>query len=84
MRTREVVRMLSYIYRQVRDFERQHGVHPNLLYLNQHHLRNLEQTFSSNIDLQGIMDFLEVVLIVDKNTVHPRVAWSLLHERYAV
>lgn len=30
--------MLSYIYRQIREFENQHGILPNLLYINEEHV----------------------------------------------
>ena len=33
--------MLSFLYRLVEHYHREHGLHPNLLYLNQWHYRKL-------------------------------------------
>jgi hypothetical protein len=33
--------MLSFLYRLVENYHREHGLHPNLLYVNQRHYQKL-------------------------------------------
>jgi len=68
--------MLAYIFRLIRDFEKEHEVNPNLLYLNKFHYKHLEQAFSEAYSLQNIIDTLQVEIIVDQCIIHPRVSWS--------
>ena len=65
--------MLSYIYRLMLDFERQHGMAPNLLYLNPIHLQHLKDGLAEEISLQEIYDFLKMELVVNSDTTHPYV-----------
>lgn len=75
--------MLSFIYRLVTEFEKEHGIHPNLLYLNDKHADHLQQSFSSEFKLHSIMKFLDMELIIDKSIVHPHVAWTQTAQRFA-
>ena len=68
--------MLSYIYRVIQDFEKQHSIQPNLLYLNNVHFEHLKASFSESFTLQNIIDILQVELIIDQDAIHPHVAWS--------
>ena len=75
--------MLSFIYRLVSEFEREHGIHPNLLYLNDKHAEYLQQSFSNGFRLHSIMKFLQMELIIDKSIAHPHVAWTHTAQRFA-
>ena len=68
--------MLSYIYRLVRNFEQQHGIYPNLLYLNDLHVCHLKAGLDEHYSFQAIRELLQMEIVVSKETVHPHVAWS--------
>ena len=68
--------MLSHLYRIVREFERRHGVTPNLLYLNYAHFEQLQHALPGFRDTQSLLDQLKMELILQRDVVHPRVAWS--------
>lgn len=67
--------MLSYIVRLLTEFEREHQLRPNLLYLSPEHLERLREDFDSRFDLQAIMRMLDMEVLVDDVIVHPHVAW---------
>jgi hypothetical protein len=68
--------MLSYIYRLVSDFEHEHGIHPNLLYLNRHHIVHLKSSFAEGYTLQQIMAILGMELIIEEDIMHPHANWT--------
>lgn len=70
--------MLSFIYRLTRDFEKEHGIHPNLLYLNTTHLRFLRQQLSREAQLDDIVRQLGMEIIVTDEVIHPHVVWTHL------
>jgi hypothetical protein len=76
--------MLSYIYRLIRDFEQEHGIHPNLLYLNQFHASHLKQGLDERFSFQAICDLLRLELIIDQDIMHPHVAWTQSAQRAVV
>lgn len=76
--------MLSYIYQQASKFEQDHNMQPNLLYLNEEHVRYLKNDFSDQYDLNAIMDFLQMELVISNEIVHPHVGWTKFTLKYAV
>lgn len=68
--------MLDYIYRLMRDFELEHGFKPNLLYLNKHHCVYLKLSFDSDLSLQSIVNILGMEVLIEQETVHPKVSWT--------
>jgi len=76
--------MLNYIYRLIRDFEREHGIQPNLLYINPVHLQHLKDSLDETYDFQSIRNLLKMELIIIQDTVHPHVAWAQCAQRVAV
>ncbi len=66
--------MLSHIVRIVNQFERRHGVRPNLLHLNHEHLAHLHDGFSREFDIARIMAMLQMDLIIDDACTHPHVS----------
>lgn len=76
--------MLSYIFRLIRDFEHEHGIQPNLLYLNQFHARHLHNSLESQLSYQSVCDLLQMELVIDQEIVHPHVAWTQAAQRMAV
>lgn len=77
--------MLSFIYRLVRDFEKEHGIQPNLLYLNQTHMSALQEQMGSTIRLDELVGLLGMEIILTEEARHPHVAWvQLAWQRQAV
>ena len=76
--------MLSYIFRLVDHFQRQHGVEPNLLYLNELHMLELRKAFASGQTIPSITDFLRMELVISREITHPHVAWTQTEQRIAV
>ena len=76
--------MISYLYRLIQQFERQHGIHPNLLYLNEIHAEKLKQDFSDELPYHSITDLLKMELVINKEITHPHVAWTHTAQSMAV
>lgn len=68
--------MLSFIYRLVRDFEKEHGLQPNLLYLNPVHLSRLREQLASDGQDETRVSLPGMEIIVSREVIHPHVAWS--------
>ena len=68
--------MLSFIYQLAMNFENEHGLHPNLLYINPGHMAQLKETFPDPADFANILRLLEMELIIDREIIHPQVAWA--------
>jgi hypothetical protein len=68
--------MLSFINRLVRDFELEHGIHPNLLYLNRFHFEHLKMSFDAEYSMSQILDVLGMELIIEDDITQPHVAWT--------
>lgn len=67
--------MLSYIMRLVDNFQHEHGCRPNLLYLNTVQVQHLKANFSDEFSLQNLCNMLEMELVIDREVIHPHVAW---------
>jgi Iap family predicted aminopeptidase len=68
--------MLSFIYRLTRDFEKEHGFIPNLLYVNGDHLSVLRIDLAGIPQLAGVTRLLGMEVVVSDEVTHPHVAWS--------
>lgn len=75
--------MQDFLFRLVTSFEQAHGVHPNLLYLNPHHIQYLQESFGSEYSMQEIMEILDMELVIDSYSTHPHVCWSEALSRVA-
>lgn len=67
--------MLSFIYRLVRNFEKEHGVAPNLLSLNQAHLSALCEEMKTSLKLDELVGLLGLEIIISQEAIHPHVSW---------
>ena len=70
--------MLSFIYRLVRDFEKEHGIHPNLLYLNPTQMQFLREQLDNEVQLENIVSLLDMEIMVTTEVIHPHVVWTHL------
>lgn len=75
--------MLGHIYRLVSDFEKEHGIQPNLLYLNRVHSEQLKFSFDQYYTMSQIMEMLNMEMILAPDIVHPHVSWSQVSARFA-
>ena len=73
--------MLSFINRLVGEFELQHGIHPNLLYLNRFHAEHLKASFDEDYTMQQIINVLGMELIIEDEITQPHVAWTQIARR---
>lgn len=69
--------MLSFIYRLARDFEKEHGIHPNLLYLSPTHLQFLREQLERD-ELDDIVRLLGMEIMITSEVIHPHVVWTHL------
>ncbi len=76
--------MLSYIYQLAMNFERNHGLRPNLLYINPEHMAQQKETFPDPADFANILRLLAMELVIDREIVHPQVAWTSAARQRAV
>ena len=81
--------MLSYLFRLIDQFQRQHGVEPNLLYVNELHMAELKKAVAygqntQSISEQSISEFLKMEFIISREITHPHVAWTQAGQRMAV
>jgi len=75
--------MLAFIYRLIRQFELEHGIRPNLLYVNRFHAENLKSSFDQSYCLSKVMEVLGMELIIENDLMHPHVAWTQVAEKAA-
>ena len=68
--------MLSFILRLTHDFEQEHGIYPNLLYMNRFHAEHLKAAFDQNYTIAQILELLDMELIIQNDITHPHVVWS--------
>jgi len=66
--------MLSFIYQIMREFEVEHGIKANVLYLNNEQFDRLRQDFSEPDDIDAIISRLDMELVIDKSTLHPHLS----------
>lgn len=66
--------MLSFIYRLVREFEAEHNLRPNVLYLNVDHFHRLRQDFVDPEDIEAIMNRLGMEIVIDRTAIHPHLS----------
>lgn len=80
--------MLSFLYRLIDHYHREHALHPNLLYLNPLHYRKLLECLPEMQSQEEVSRFLMMQIVIDPDALHPHVAWlpgnvgaNLAHER---
>ena len=68
--------MLSLIYQLSSEFEKRHGLRPNLIYLNPRHQQQFCNDYpDANVRVR-IMQHLGMEVVIDRDVIHPHVAWS--------
>jgi len=64
--------MLSFLYRLIRAFVQEHGYRPNVVVMNRHHYRQLQESLP---EMHDFAPFLGLEVILSDDCVHPHVAW---------
>jgi hypothetical protein len=67
--------MLSFLFRLMKAFQREHGFVPNVLYINEFHYQNLLENLPGLRGPEDITRFLQMEIIVSGDAIHPHVAW---------
>ncbi len=67
--------MLSFLYRLVEHYHREHGLHPNLLYMSQWHYQKLLECLPEMENQEEVSRFLMMQIVISPEVVHPYVAW---------
>lgn len=75
--------MLSFLYRLVRAYHREHGYSPNVVMMNREHFRLLTQSLPELADYATLVRFLRMEVILSEDCVHPHVAWRPQAQRAA-
>jgi hypothetical protein len=65
--------MLSFLYRLIRDFQREHGLPHNVLHLNETHYHALRENLSQ-LGHEETERFLQLHIVLFREEMHPRVA----------
>jgi hypothetical protein len=71
--------MLSFLYQLVESYHREHGLHPNLLYVNLNHYENLLECLPEMKSPEEVSRFLMMQIVISPEAVHPHVAWLPAH-----
>lgn len=66
--------MLSYIYRIVCEFKKNHHCQPNVLYLNNEQFHQLRRSFSNPDDTDTMSRLLQMHIIISHDALHPHLA----------
>lgn len=67
--------MLSFLCRLIEHYHREHGLHPNLLYLNPGYYQKLLECFPEKEHQEEVSKLQTMQIINNPEAVHPYVAW---------
>jgi hypothetical protein len=67
--------MLSFLYRLVRAFHREHGYSPNVVVMNAQHYQRLLEDVPEMQDYGSVSRFLMMEIILSEESMHPHVGW---------
>jgi hypothetical protein len=76
--------MLSFIYHIAHEFEQNHGLRPNMVYLNREQFTHLHEELASIRNLDTMARLLGMEIVLSPESTHPRVTWSSVDWRTAV
>lgn len=73
--------MLSFLYRLMRSFHREHGYPPNVVFMNVVHYGQLRENLADLSEYPDIRLLLGMEIILSEDCVHPHVGWLLPADR---
>lgn len=68
--------MLSFLFRLMRAYQREHGFLPNMLYINDFHYQKLRESLPDIASHEEIAAFLQLDIVIRGDAVHPSVVWA--------
>ena len=75
--------MLSFLFRLMRTYQREHGFLPNVLYINDFHYQKLRESLADLTTHEEIAAFLQLDVVISTEAVHPSIAWvKPLHQPF--
>lgn len=75
--------MLSFLFRLIRSYQREHGLLPNVLYINDFHYQKLRESLPDLTTHEEIATFLQLDVVICRESVHPSIAWVYpLHQPF--
>lgn len=75
--------MLSFLFRLIRAYQREHGFLPNVLYINDFHYQQLFESLPEFTNHEEIAAFLQLDVVLQADAVHPSIAWvTPLHQSF--
>ncbi|MGD8926187.1 MAG: hypothetical protein PVG20_05025 [Thioalkalispiraceae bacterium] len=70
--------MISFLYQLANKFEVEHGFRPNILYLNPKHYSQLRADLAQIKNLDELVTFLGMEVVLAGEMSHPHVAYSVV------
>jgi len=70
--------MISFLCRLANKFETEHGFRPNILYLNPKHYSQLRADLANIKNLDELVTFLGMEVVLAGEMSHPHVAYSVV------
>jgi len=70
--------MISFLYQLASKFEIEHGFRPNILYLNPKHYSQLRHDLAQIKNLDDLVTFLGMEVVLAGEMSHPHVAYSVV------
>jgi hypothetical protein len=67
--------MLSFLFRLMRTYQREHGFLPNVLYINDFHYQKLRESLPDLSTHEEMAAFLQMEVVIRTEAVHPSIAW---------
>ena len=67
--------MLSFLFRLIRAYHREHGFLPNVLYLNDLHYQKLCESLPDLPGHEDLSAFLGLEIVISMEATHPSLAW---------
>lgn len=67
--------MLSFLFRLIRAFRREHGYSPNTVVMSTQHYQRLRAEIPEMRDYDSVSRFLLLEIILSEESVHPHVRW---------
>lgn len=67
--------MLSFLFRLIKSYRREHGFAPNVLYMNDFHYQKLRESVPDMKHYEQIAQFLNLDIVITAEAIHPHVAW---------
>jgi hypothetical protein len=66
--------MLDYLYHSAINYQKQHGIMPNLIYLNGQHLQSVQIQLQKHHELANLLNTFKIKIVLSPTLSHPSFA----------